>query len=878
MGKINTSKLFAQKMKTRHQPDGIIGDTCEHTLRERYRLVTLLGEGRFGTTYEAEDLTNYQRVAIKALPPKPLKDSKVLELFEREANILASLDRPAIPKFLDSCYIDRATHRQFYLVRELIDGESLADLVKKGWHASEEEIKDIAIQILECLEYLHGLEPPAIHGDIKPENIIRCRDGKVFLVDLKAVPEVYRHPFAEDLLVGTVGYMPPEQYSSPVKPATDIYGLGATLLFLLTHSSPEELPQHQLRIQFRDRVNVSPELADVLEKMLEPFIEDRFKSATQVLEVLKGGFQIDDNLPLKNQPPSNSHIRLNKTKKQLIAEIPSVGLASGEGSGLQLAYLIVGLMFGFSGLAFAFAPPEDVDLLSILLARSLFSIASLVFLGNLFLTVKGSSNLEINEQTFRLQWKLLGWIYKQVRGKTRDIRRVELGPRGAAVGNACMVVERMRSHQFGMILEAKEKEWLVEEISDFLTQLQPNLSETDSTNPTLVQPPGSRVILQKTRDRLVADIPPTGLHWYYFLVLLCMVVYLTYVVNHISSLSDGSFNELINSFPFSSFSLMMPLLPFLLFLMASYLSFFLAILIGFVVGIVGHFLLRTHIEIDRRAFKIEWNCLGFHRQVCGQVAHLQDVLAVNSQGCVLVEGILKHSFGSYLKVKEQHWLVGELAEFLGFAKPTNIKEQHRPDKPSVAKKLQQPIGSQIKFQKTDRHLVIHIPTTWSFLASSLFIYPSYPSPESRWFFTMLMGGGAVGMILIGLTGGIDLQAPWQVFFLRQLPSTITLAIAITIWLKIILLNNGASTYLEINRRTFRIKSKALFFKQEFQGQTADIKEAKLNSQDVMGQTITTPTLVIGSRNCQFGRRVAEEEKQWLIEELSNFLGVNKILI
>ena len=863
-------------MKTLHKPNDII--------HERYRLVSLLGEGTFGTTYEAEDLTNYQRVVVKALPPKPLTNSKVLELFEREANILASLDRPAIPKFLDSCYIDSATHRQFYLVRELIDGESLADLVKKGWHASEEEVKDIAIQILDCLEYLHDLEPPAIHRDIKPENIIRCRDGKVFLVDFKAVQEVYRYTLADDgTFAGTIGYMPPEQYSSQVKPATDIYGLGATLLFLLTHRSPEELPQHQLKLEFRDRVNVSPELAEVLEKMLEPFIEERFQSATEVLEVLKGGFQVNDNLPFKNQPPSNSRIRLNKTKKHLIAEIPSVGWVSSGSQNLllQSGLLIGGLVFGGLALGALFNPPEDIEAL---FGPILALIASLSCLGNFLLTIKGSSYLEINEQTFRLQWKLLGFIYKQVQGKTGDIRRVELGPTGVAVNSqpvtACTVVERMGSHRFGMMLEPEQKEWLIEEISDFLTQLQPSIGETDSATPNLTQPRGSRVVLQKTRDRLIVDIPPTGLHWYHFLVWPCIVIYLTFVVNQISSSSDGSLREVINSFPFSAFSIMMPLLPFFLFFMVGYLSFFLIIIRGIGVTLVGTWVLRTHIEIDRRTFTIEWNCLGFRRQVRGQVAHLQDVFVVdrktymynrnqkNSLGCILVEGILNHSFGSHLKVKEQHWLVAELAGFLGFAKLRKIKEQHQADKPSVPKKIQQPIGSQIKFKKTDRHLVINIPTNWSFLSNWSFLY----GPEFRWFLLMLMLGGGVGMIL---AGGIDWQTPWQVFLLRQIVGTIPVAIAIAIGLKIALLNNAASTDLEINRSTFRIKWKALFFKHEVKGRTADIKGVKLDSQDVFGQTITTPMLVGGITDCNFGRMVAEEEKQWLIEELSEFLGFNK---
>ena len=849
-------------MKTLHKPNEIIGD--------RYRLVSLLGEGTFGSTYEAEDLTNYHRVAIKALSPKPLTDSKVLESFEREANILASLDRPAIPKFLDSCYIDSATHRQFYLVRELIDGESLADLIKKGWHPNEEEIKDIAIQILECLDYLHGLESPVIHSDIKPQNIIRRRDGKVFLVDLRAVQEVYRHNFADDgMLVGTVGYMPPEQYSSQVKPATDIYALGATLLFLLTHRAPDELPQHRLKIEFRDRVNLSPELADVLEKMLEPFIEERFQSATEVLAVLTGGSQVNDDLPIKPQPDRKNPIRLNKTKKHLIAEIPSVGWTSGLPNQMQVGSLIVGLIFGFCALIPAFVPSRDPDVEALNIAVFLggFSIISLAFLGNFLFTMIANSYLEINEQTFKIQWKLWGFSYRQIQGKTRDIRQVELNPIGVAAASiqqrqpikAFTVVERMGSHQFGMMLDAEQKQWLVEEILDFLTQLQPRISETDSPLSKLTQPRGSRVVLQKNRDRLLVTIPPTVFRWYRFLVFP-PIIYLTVAL--ITTISDGHLIEIINNSPFSMMMMMMPFLPFMLYFIFVYLLIVVMLLRGVWVALVRRLALRTQIEIDRKTFKIDWNCLGFRRQIRGQVAHLQDVLVGN--GCVLVEGILDRRFGSHLTIKEQRWLVAELAEFLGFTKSLKIKEQHQPTQSQIPKTLQQPIGSQIKLKKTSQNLVIHIPAHTRSLSNS---------QEFGWLQFILMFGGAIGVILMG---SIDLQTTtWQVLFLRQIIGTIPLAIAITIWLKITLLNNAASTYLEINQGTFWIQWKALFFKHEIKGRTADIKDVKLDSQEVSGHNITIPTLVVGSRNREFGQRLAEEEKQWLIEELSDFLGFNK---
>jgi ankyrin repeat protein len=161
--------------------------------------------------------------------------------------------------------------------------------VQKGWRASQQEVRRIAIQILEILVYLHELTPPVTHRDIKPSNIIRHPDGQVFLVDFGAVQDTYYNTFMRgSTVVGTYGYMAPEQFRGQSVPATDLYGLAATLLFLLTHRSPADLPTDGLKLDFRSHVQIPEEFADWLEKMLEPDVEDRFPSAKESLAVLRG--------------------------------------------------------------------------------------------------------------------------------------------------------------------------------------------------------------------------------------------------------------------------------------------------------------------------------------------------------------------------------------------------------------------------------------------------------------------------------------------------------------------------------------------------------------------------------------------------------------
>jgi serine/threonine protein kinase len=253
-----------------------------------YNILGILGEGGSGVTYRALDTQNQQLVALKALSLHQIDDWKAIELFEREAKILSTLDRDGIPKYLDYFTTDLDGDRYFYIVQELAPGKNLLEWMRSGWRVSEAEVKAITIQILEILIYLHRHYPPIVHRDLKPSNIIKTDDGKIFLVDFGAVQQTYHDTFLRgSTVVGTYGYMAPEQFRGQAVPATDLYGLGATILHLLTHRSPAEIPQDGLRLNFRDRLQVSSSFADWLERMLEPDVSSRFSSSTKALEVLK---------------------------------------------------------------------------------------------------------------------------------------------------------------------------------------------------------------------------------------------------------------------------------------------------------------------------------------------------------------------------------------------------------------------------------------------------------------------------------------------------------------------------------------------------------------------------------------------------------------
>ena len=142
-------------------------------------------------TYSAISLENDSPIAIKVISLKQLDNWKQIELFQREAEILKQLAHPAIPDYIDYFDLETETDKVFYLVQQLAPGRSLHQLVESGWRTNEKEVKDIAQQVLEILKYLHSLDPPVIHRDVKPGNIIRDDDGKIYLVDFGAVQNTY---------------------------------------------------------------------------------------------------------------------------------------------------------------------------------------------------------------------------------------------------------------------------------------------------------------------------------------------------------------------------------------------------------------------------------------------------------------------------------------------------------------------------------------------------------------------------------------------------------------------------------------------------------------------------------------------------------------
>lgn len=238
------------------------------TLRgDRYVIDGTLGEGSQATTFSAYDRLEGRYVAIKRFEVRGAKSWKDVELAEREANVLGSLSHPKLPKYMEHFEEDGA----LYLVMEKIEGVTLKSLMKSGSKLGERDIERLLHDLGEICAYLHGRAPPIVHRDIKPGNVIRRPDGSFALVDFGAVRDRLR-PEGGSTVVGTFGYMAPEQFQGRASPASDWYAIGATCLAAWTGEEPEKLPHRGLKIDVRASLpqTRNSALASTINALLEP--------------------------------------------------------------------------------------------------------------------------------------------------------------------------------------------------------------------------------------------------------------------------------------------------------------------------------------------------------------------------------------------------------------------------------------------------------------------------------------------------------------------------------------------------------------------------------------------------------------------------------
>ncbi len=253
-------------------------------LAGRYRLGPRLGNGSQGEIFLARDDkakgADEREVIVKRMTPRGTWKS--FELFEREAKVLSQLRHAGVPRHLATIEEPPGT---FNLVMQRVPGENLRELSARR-RLSPIEMRDVLVRCLEVLDYLHTRSPSIVHRDIKPSNIVRAPDGRISLVDFGGVLDAARDK-GGSTVVGTFGYMAPEQLHGQVTAATDIYALGATIVALAGGIEPEDVPRKGLRMDLdRHLPSLDPALRAALSAMTDPDPDKRPQRARDVVALL----------------------------------------------------------------------------------------------------------------------------------------------------------------------------------------------------------------------------------------------------------------------------------------------------------------------------------------------------------------------------------------------------------------------------------------------------------------------------------------------------------------------------------------------------------------------------------------------------------------
>ncbi|MCC5637914.1 serine/threonine protein kinase [Nostoc sp. CHAB 5844] len=482
----------------------------EQILGDRYEIQQQLGKKAGRRTFVARDLKTQELVIIKLLSFNSDFEWNDLKLFEREAETLKSLSHPAIPRYLDYFEVNSPTIKGFALVQTYIPAQTLEQYLQSGRSFTEVEVKQIATAVLEILIYLHGLNPPVIHRDIKPSNILLGERsgnsvGQVYLIDFGSVQTVLAAEGGTRTVVGTYGYMPPEQFGGRTVPASDLYSLGATIIYLVTGTHPADLPQKDFRIQFKPAVHLSSGLVRTLKWMIEPSLDKRLSSAHTALEALDAFHWQPATIALTIGKLTESRIQLTKKRKQQSDLASSIAKRAGSKikitknwdsieisippSGFKLSMLFTGA-FAIAWNSFillwtinALIAPFPTNIPFALFSLPFWSVGFLM-IWRLIFGLFGSVRLSIDHQQITFKRDLLGWTFHRPQSLPREnISKLvyilqHWHPFPDRNGNQTIVPAQLDicvgikkyslGGNTGIDLSEIELEWLADELSDWL--------------------------------------------------------------------------------------------------------------------------------------------------------------------------------------------------------------------------------------------------------------------------------------------------------------------------------------------------------------------------------------------------------------------------
>lgn len=285
--------------KKQRDVEGVVDNeeycSMERLLAGEYNIIRPLGCGAQGRVYLAEDVSSGKKVAIKQLVIKSVKDWKSYDLFRREAETLKRLDIKGVAKIDKAAEFLECEIPQAIIVQEYIEGETLQNLIEEGHRFQLCRIGAILMKLTSIVEQLHHSNPPVIHRDIKPSNIIvnysqDVSDPEIYLIDFGAVanPQIKT---GGSTVVGTYGYMAPEQLLGHACEASDIYSLAVVAVYLLSGVAPENIQMQDFQMLIDPHLEHLPhQVTAVLRKMLASKVEERlvdYQTIRKFFEAIK---------------------------------------------------------------------------------------------------------------------------------------------------------------------------------------------------------------------------------------------------------------------------------------------------------------------------------------------------------------------------------------------------------------------------------------------------------------------------------------------------------------------------------------------------------------------------------------------------------------
>ncbi len=262
-------------------------EQLESLLSHRYHIIRQVGKGAQGRVFLAETTDTHQQVAIKQLLIQSIKDWKLYDLFHREAETLQRIDVPGVAKLHEATEFLNIDTPMAVIIQDFIEGDPLQTFIAKGHRFRIDQIGEIMLQLTNIIEKLHKSDPPVIHRDLKPSNIILKYEAEtatpsVHIIDFGAVanPQVKG---GGSTVVGTYGYMSPEQLMGHALPQSDIYSLAIIAVYLMSGVPPESLEIEDFRVLIDPHLEHLPhEITTFLRAMLAPNVNERMADYNQI--------------------------------------------------------------------------------------------------------------------------------------------------------------------------------------------------------------------------------------------------------------------------------------------------------------------------------------------------------------------------------------------------------------------------------------------------------------------------------------------------------------------------------------------------------------------------------------------------------------------